>query len=253
MKRASYVIFLLNWIYCAAAADGAALDSQASKAGYALGWQFMNSLKDDDLELDSAAFLQGLEDSRQGGAARLPPEELGKGIDYFTAMRAIKRKALRQQTESEGKAFLERNRARDGVTTLASGLQYQVLQSGGGDGGGPADGDGVALRYRISDIHERELGKSGDEQPRPAPMSTLIPGWREALKLMKPGDRWLLYVPPDLGYGDKPVNKRLKPNQTLVTELELLAVTPADQMKQPEAKAEAKPVIVPGSEFRITQ
>ncbi len=236
--RITIRLILLNLACAVARAEDASLDSVPSKAGYALGWQYMKALQEDNMaaEVDQAALLQGMEDARLGHESRLPSAEEKKGLDYYTARKMINHQAMLDQIKKEGQAFLQQNHDQEGVTTLASGLQYQVLQSGDA-GNGPKDDDAVKIFYRITDIHEHELGKTPGEQPQTALLSNLMPGWREALLLMKPGDRWRLFLPPELGYGDKPGNAAVKPNQTLVTELQLVAVAPPQEAKLPDKQA----------------
>lgn len=252
--------------FCAAGvqAGEVSLENMEGKAGYAIGWQTMNALKSDATDVDYAALLAGLKDAHDGKAARLSAIELRNGMDYFTTLKTLNHQAQLDKIKDEGKAFLEQNRSKEGVTALSSGLQYQVLQSGSDQTEprpGPTADDGVHIRYSISDITGKELGKSPDAPTHAVLMSALIPGWKEALQLMKPGDRWRLYLPPELAYGDKPANSRLKPNQTLITELELVSVSSADEMKIQEqihanAQAQAEPrpaTVVPGSQFSFSK
>jgi FKBP-type peptidyl-prolyl cis-trans isomerase FklB len=250
---------MLLAVFCGGVQAGeASLENLEGKAGYAIGWQTMNAIKSDDTELDYAALLAGLEDAHAGRAAQLSAVEMRNGMDFFTTLKTLNHQAKLDKIQNEGKAFLEQNRAKEGVTALSSGLQYQVLQSGA-DTSGPSAEDGVHIRYSISDINGKELGKSPDSPSHAVLMTALIPGWKEALQLMKPGDHWRLFLPPELAYGDKPANNQLKPNQTLVTDLELVAVTSADDMKIQEqfhAQAQAEPrqaTVVPGSQFSFNK
>ncbi|MDD4915403.1 MAG: FKBP-type peptidyl-prolyl cis-trans isomerase N-terminal domain-containing protein [Methylococcales bacterium] len=259
MKIPSHIILLTAFCAAGAQAGEASLEDLEGKAGYAIGWQTMNTLQSDGTELDYDALLAGLEDAHAGKAAQLSATEMRNGMDYFTTLKTLNRQARLDKIKKDGKAFLEQNREQAGVTALASGLQYQVLQSGDASAPGPGADDGVRIRYLINDIEGKELGKSPDDPTHAVLMNALIPGWKEALLLMKPGDRWRLFLPPELAYGEKPANSQLKPNQTLVTELELVAVASADEMKFQEqlhaqARAEPRPAtVVPGSQFSFSK
>ena len=122
-----------------------------------------------------------------------------------------------------GQAFLERNAERDGVITTASGLQYEVLVAG--DGQSPAATDLVTVHYTGTLIDGTVFDSSVERgQPAEFPANRLIAGWVEALQLMQVGDKWKLFVPSDLAYGERGAGGAIGPNQTLIFEIELLGV-----------------------------
>ena len=122
-----------------------------------------------------------------------------------------------------GQAFLERNGAREEVITTDSGLQYEVLVSG--DGASPAPADLVTVHYTGTLIDGTVFDSSVQRgQPAEFPANRLIPGWVEALQLMQVGDKWMLYIPSDLAYGERGAGGAIGPNQTLIFEIELLGV-----------------------------
>lgn len=215
------------------------LKSDEQKSSYALGVDYMKGLSQDDLNLDSRAFVQGLLDVQSGRGSRLSPAESRKALDLFIVKRIKQRKEKAEQDQVAGRSFLLDNLFREGVKELPSGLQYKVLQQGGGRS--PVAGDGISVRYRLSDTQGKEiLSSATDGTPRKIMLEGLIPGWNEALPLMKEGDKWQLFMPPSLGYGASgSPDGRIKPNQTLVYELELVAIVPAE-----EARAEMdKPIV----------
>ena len=141
--------------------------------------------------------------------------------------------SLEQQAEQNakaGQAFLAENGAKAGVLTTDSGLQYRVLRSGGGgEGASPTLNDRVRAHYRGSLIDGSEFDSSyARGEAAVFPVGGLIPGWQEALQLMKVGDHWELYVPSGLAYGKRSPSSKIPPNSTLVFELELLAIEPAN-------------------------
>ena len=129
-----------------------------------------------------------------------------------------------EASAAEAKAFLEKNANEPGVVTLPSGLQYKVLKSGPTDGPHPGPRDEVLSHYEGTFLNG-EVFDSSYERGNPAVFrpDRVVPGWTEALQLMRPGDEWMLYLPPELGYGADG-GGRVPPNSVLTFRLELLAV-----------------------------
>ena len=126
----------------------------------------------------------------------------------------------------EGDSFLRANAAKPGVKTTASGLQYQVIQSGPANGRSPSRADMVKVHYRGTLI-DGTVFDSSLERGMPAifGVSQVIPGWTEALQLMKPGDKWMLYIPSRLAYGDRGAGDKIPANSTLIFLVDLLEIT----------------------------
>jgi len=124
-----------------------------------------------------------------------------------------------------GQAFLEKNKTKPGVVTLPDGLQYKILTEG--TGGRPQDGDEVTVNYTGKFINGSVFDssyKDGTPTPISFPVNGVIPGWTEALKLMKEGSKWMLYIPANLAYGDHGAPPVIGPNETLVFEVQLLGI-----------------------------
>jgi FKBP-type peptidyl-prolyl cis-trans isomerase FklB len=122
-------------------------------------------------------------------------------------------------------AFLAENAKREGVQTTASGLQFRVIVEG--DGPSPTLNDVVRCNYRGSLLDGTEFDSSARHGgPAEFPVRGVIPGWTEALQKMKVGDKWQLFVPPDLAYGANPPGPPIEANSLLVFEIELLGVQP---------------------------
>jgi FKBP-type peptidyl-prolyl cis-trans isomerase len=128
----------------------------------------------------------------------------------------------------QSKAFLAQNAKAPGVVVLPSGLQYKVVRSGPASGLKPGPNDEVKVHYE-GKLVAGEVFDSSYERGQPAamPLSGLIPGWVEALQLMRPGDEWVLYVPPELGYGAEGAGGDIPPNSALIFRIELIDVLPA--------------------------
>lgn len=122
----------------------------------------------------------------------------------------------------EGKAFLAENAKREEVTELESGLQYEILTAG--DGAKPTASDNVTCHYHGTLIDGTVFDSSVERgQPASFPLNMVITGWTEALQLMPTGSKWRLYLPPHLAYGDRQAGAHIKPNSTLIFEVELLS------------------------------
>ena len=135
------------------------------------------------------------------------------------------------------KAFLTTNAAAQGVKTLPSGLQYKVVRSGPADGMRPQLTDEVKVNYEGKLISGKVFDSSYERgQPASMPLDGLIGGWKEALQLMRPGDEWILYVPPELGYGAEGAGGGEIPGDSaLIFRIELIDVLPSAYKERPPA------------------
>ncbi len=134
--------------------------------------------------------------------------------------------AASADAEAAGKAFLAKNGTQPGVVTTKSGLQYRVIHAGPADGLRPKPADEVKVNYEGKLIAGTVFDSSYDRGvPAVMTVRDLIPGWQEALQLMRPGDEWLIWVPAALAYGDKPAGP-IPPGSVLMFRLELIGVAP---------------------------
>jgi len=136
-------------------------------------------------------------------------------------------KQMEQQfgkNRKEGETFLEENKAKEGVTVLESGLQYQVLKKGSGES--PKPTSTVKVHYEGKLLNGKVFDSSIERgEPTQFGVSQVIRGWTEALLLMKPGDKWKLFIPQELAYGASPPRgSQILPFSVLVFEVELLEV-----------------------------
>lgn len=162
---------------------------------------------------------------------RLALVVLAAGLSLLAAcQRGPDPKVLAANAEA-GKAFLAKNASEPGVRALPSGLQYQVVKSGPADGVRPLPGDQIKVHYE-GKLLSGEVFDSSYERGVPAvmPLDGLIPGWVEALQLMRPGDEWRIFVPAALGYGDQGGGP-IPPGATLVFRIELIDVLPGPRHK----------------------
>ena len=126
---------------------------------------------------------------------------------------------------AESEAFLAENAQNSGVTVLESGLQYEIIQSGPTDGESPTSSNSVLAHYHGT-LPDGTVFDSSVDRGEPATfgVSQVIAGWTEALQLMKVGDKWRLFIPPDMAYGEASPTPAIPPNSALVFEVELLEV-----------------------------
>lgn len=128
------------------------------------------------------------------------------------------------QNETASTAFLSANQKKPGVTTLSNGLQYKIIEPG--KGMSPTDDDTVVVDYRGTLPDGTEFDSSYKRgQPATFQVSAVIPGWTQALKMMKPGATWELYIPATLAYGDQGAPPVIGPNQALIFKVHLIKVT----------------------------
>lgn len=163
---------------------------------------------------------------------RLALIALAAGLSLLAAcQRGPDPKVLAANAEA-GKAFLVKNAAEPGVKTLPSGLQYVVVRSGAADGVRPLPGDQIKVHYEGKLLSGEVFDSSYDRGvPAVMPLDGLIPGWVEALQLMRPGDEWRIFVPAELGYGDQGGGP-IPPGATLVFRIALIDVLPGPRHKQ---------------------
>ena len=133
------------------------------------------------------------------------------------------------KSAAEAKAFMATNAKAEGVQTLPSGVQYKIVRSGPATGLKPGPQDEVKVHYEGKLVSGKIFDSSYDRgQPAAMPLPALIPAWKEALQLMRPGDEWILFVPPEMGYGEEGAGGGEIPgNSVLIFRIELIDVLPA--------------------------
>ena len=209
------------------AADAPELKTDKEKISYSIGMDIGGSLKRGSVEVDPDLVAKGLKDSYGGGKTMLTEDQARQAIEDFQktlmAKQAETMKILSEKNKADGERFLAENAKKEGVKVLPSGLQYKVIAPGTGKS--PTTADTVTTHYRGTLIDGTEFDSSHKRgQPATFPVSGVIPGWTEALQLMKEGAKWQLFVPPGLAYGERGAGQVIGPNATLVFEVELLTV-----------------------------
>ncbi len=197
-------------------------------ASYALGVNVGRTCKEQAVELDLDAFEQGLRDGLGGAEPRLTEQQMTEAMLAFQ-QHLMKKQAdlvrvLGERFRKAGRDFLATNAAKPGVEVLPSGLQYEVLEPGSGRRPKPADS--VLVDYRGSLTNGLVIDDSAEQGgPVSVALAEVIPGWGEALGLMKVGAKWRIVIPADLAYGaDPPPGGVVPPNAVLVYELKLVEI-----------------------------
>lgn len=217
------------------AGEEPALKSVKDKASYAIGLSIGRSMKQDHADLDPDMIARGMKDALAGAKPLMTDEEIGEALTAFQkdmqTRRTESRKAEAEKAKAEGQAFLAENGKKQGVVTLPSGLQYKVIKNGLGRVK-PKATDTVLTHYVGTLLDGTEFDSSLKRgEPAEFQVDEVIPAWTEALQLMKVGDKWQLFVPPNLGYGEKGAGRLIGPNATLIFEVELLEIKKAEKAK----------------------
>jgi FKBP-type peptidyl-prolyl cis-trans isomerase len=195
----------------------------AEQASYDFGVSFGEQLRNAGLGADLSvdAIGKGLKDAL--GGKKLAPAEQQAMTQYIRSVRD----AAGARNKAAAKEFLASNAAQKGVKTTASGLQYKVIAAGDLKAASPVAEDQVSVQYRGKLLDGTEFDSSyARGQPATFPANRVIKGWQEALLLMKPGAKYQLFVPPELGYG-MDARPGIPPGSLLVFDVELISVLPA--------------------------
>ena len=197
------------------------LKTQMDSLSYSVGVLVAQNLKSQGIDqLDVNSLAQGLSDAMKGGETAVDFNQANAIVQGY--MMEKKQEASKANIEA-GKKFLEENGKRDGVTTLPSGLQYEVLKKG--EGPSPKATDKVTVHYHGTLIDGTVFDSSVERgQPASFPVNGVIKGWVEALQLMHVGDKWKLFIPSELAYGERGAGGDIGPYSTLIFEVELLGI-----------------------------
>src|SRR5213079_1180411 len=202
------------------------LKDQKDKVSYSIGLNIGFNLNRQNVQINPDVLSAGIKDAI-AGKPQLTTDQVKEVMATCEKDMEQKQKAAGEKNASEGTKFLEENKKKDGVKTTGSGLQYKALKQG--TGAQPKESDTVTVNYRGTLINGTEFDSSYKRgQPATFPLSGVIKGWTEGLQLMKVGSKYQLFVPPNLGYGDRAVGPDISPNSTLIFEVELLDIKPAE-------------------------
>ena len=203
------------------------LKTQKDKVSYGIGVQIGKNLKDQKIEIDTKILAEALKAAFTGAKLTMTDEEISQTMQQFQTEMMAKQEAEAKKSSGEarkkGEAFLAENKSKPGVKTTASGLQYMVITEGTGPI--PKAESTVSVHYTGTLLDGKKFDSSVDRgTPAEFPVNGVIKGWTEALQLMKVGSKWKLFIPTDLAYADRGAPGAIGPGETLVFEVELLAI-----------------------------
>jgi len=213
------------------------LKDQKDKVSYSIGLDIGTTLKRQLIDVNAQLLNKGIQDGLSGSKALLTDEQMKETMATFQkdmmAKQAAAKKATGEKNAAEGKKYLTDNKAKEGVKTTASGLQYKVLKDGTGPS--PKATDTVKVNYRGTTIDGTEFDSSFKRgEPATFPVNRVIKGWTEALQLMKAGSKYQLVIPAELAYGERGAGSDIGPNATLLFEVELVGIVPPGTTPTPK-------------------
>lgn len=197
-----------------------------SPPSYAIGLNIGRNLKEAGFkpeDLSKEDLIAGILDMLAGSEPRLNDEEMTKAFEEINKMLAGRAEAATKDNMAKANDFLEKNKKAEGVIALPSGLQYKVVKQGAG--AQPKLTSEVKVHYEGKLLNGKVFDSSiARGEPISFPVSGVIKGWTEALQRMKVGDKWILFIPPGLAYGERGAGGDIGPNELLIFEVELLDV-----------------------------
>jgi FKBP-type peptidyl-prolyl cis-trans isomerase FklB len=220
------------------------LKTAKDKLSYSVGFDIGTSIKRNGVDVDLDIVAKAIKDAISGGKTLMTEQEMRETITAYQKEMAAKQqdrmKVVGEKNKKDGAAFLEENKKKEGVKTLPSGLQYLVLAEG--KGAQPKPTDTVTVQYRGTTIDGTEFDSSYKRgQPATFALNQVIKGWTEGVQLMKEGGKIRLFVPSELGYGERGAGAQIGPNAVLIFEVELVSIGGTKQgTGQPESGAKGK-------------
>jgi len=205
------------------------MKSTKEKVSYCIGLETTRNLRHQFGDMDMQCLSEGFNDSLLEINPKLTHEEiqsiLGTLRNQVETQQRQHYAKIAEENKKHGETFLNENKGKEGVITLTSGLQYKVLAKGAGSSPRPSMLDFVKIHYRGSFVDGRVFDSSYQRgQPHIFPLNRVIPGWTETLQLMTVGDKWQVFIPSYLAYGEMGFGQEIGPNMALVFEIELLGI-----------------------------
>ncbi|SNC63686.1 FKBP-type peptidyl-prolyl cis-trans isomerase FklB [Hymenobacter gelipurpurascens] len=205
------------------------LTSLKEQISYIIGRDMARNFAQQGLDIDVDTFAQSMKEAMGGEPSRLNPEQMQAAMQQLQEQlgggedQDEPQDSNSMNNKAEGEAFLAENKSKQGITTLPSGLQYEVLTEGTGKKAGPSSS--VTTHYHGTLINGTVFDSSYQRgQPATFGVNQVIAGWTEALQLMPEGSKWRLYIPSDLAYGRRGAGRDIGPDTALIFDVELLKV-----------------------------
>ncbi len=206
------------------------MQTTKEKVSYCIGLETGKNLRQQFADIEMDLLMTGLQDGLGENEPKLASKEIGAILASLKTQIETQQKQyisqIADKNKKEGESFLLFNKQKSDVVSLPSGLQYKVLAKG--TGASPTLFDQVSIHYTGSFVDGGVFDSSYQRgEPALFPVNRVIPGWSEALQLMKVGDKWQIFIPHYLAYGEHGFGREIGPNSTLIFEVDLLAVNPS--------------------------
>lgn len=201
--------------------DAQKLKNASDSLSYALGVEFAQQLKNQGFDdVDTKVFTAAIADVL---AKKEPKINKSTANTMYKLEKRLRKETINIRRKEEGRAFLAENAKRPEIKTIDGGIQYEVLKPGSGPS--PEKGGEVKIHYEGRNLDGSIFDSSYDRgQPNTFNLKRLIKGWQVALPLMKVGDKWRLYIPYEMAYGERGAGGSIKPFATLIFDIELLGI-----------------------------
>ena len=226
MKKMVFLLLLLSLVATSSFAQES-LKTDQEKLGYAIGMNIGLNMKQQKIDADAEQIAAGLKTALKGEETLLSQQEMGSILTTY--QKEMQQKQMAEMAAAaagnskKAEAFMADNAQKEGVKTLPSGLQYRVITEG--DGASPNVESMVDVHYKGTLVDGTEFDSSYKRgEPASFPVGGVIPGWTEALQLMKEGAKWELAIPPALAYGERGAPPVIPPNSALIFEVELIKI-----------------------------
>lgn len=205
------------------------MNSTKEKVSYCIGLETGRNLRNQFADMDMKCLQEGFEDALSENNPKLKHDEIQSILvalkNQIESQQRQHFSKVAEDNKKQSEVFLNENKKQEGITTLNSGLQYKVLSSGASSGIHPTPLDFVKIHYRGNFIDGRVFDSSYQRgEPHIFPLNRVIAGWTEILQLMKVGDKWQVFIPPYLAYGEMGFGQEIGPNMALIFEIELLGI-----------------------------
>lgn len=220
-KSKSVLILILSSIFMSA--NAAKVETDLEKLSYSMGVFFGQSVSRQNMNMDTAAFLQAVEDILNNKELKLDKTEMQQILAAYQKKEQEERSAQASTNKTDGEKYLSANKTKEGVIELESGLQYKVITAT--EGKKPTTDSTVVVHYRGTLIDGTEFDSSYSRgEPATLGVAQVIKGWQEALPLMAVGSKWQIAVPSNLAYGQRGAGGTIGANATLLFDIELIEI-----------------------------